>query len=300
MSFQSTGPRSISTKTMRIPKDIPQNITEKVRERAFLPSFSGSLTIEASLALPVFIFFAVCIVHFLLLISLQADIQIHVEEAARDIGKALYIAKDSETEALAIANPLTIKAKIMDASLSERIDNSQVRGGSSGIHTLLSGYDSESGKLSIIVTYAYDFPYLPDGIGNLNFMQKCICRAWIGRDLCESSGVSHADGSGKDGHTVYVTPNGTAYHTSPSCPYLDLSIEAVPADHIENMRNRSGGRYGKCSCADDNSGVYYVTGYGILYHSDLNCPSLKRTVEAVDISETEGRHICPKCAAHGD
>lgn len=300
MSFQMIGPRSISTKTMRIPKDIPQSITEKVRERAFLPSFSGSLTIEASLALPIFIFFAVCIVHFLLLISLQADIQIHAEEAARDIGKALYLAKDSEAEALAIANPLTIKAKIMDETLSERIDNSQIRGGASGIHTLLSGYDCESGLLSIIVTYAYDFPYLPDGIGNLDFMQKCICRAWIGRDLCEGEGSGSAHESGKDGHTVYVTPTGTAYHTSPSCPYLDLSIEAVPADHIDNMRNRSGGRYGKCSCADEHSGVYYVTGYGILYHSDLNCSNLKRTVEAVDISEAEGRHICPKCAAHGE
>lgn len=303
MSFQTTGPQSISTRLLRIPKDIPQKVNLMVRERAFLPSFSGSLTIEASLTLPIFIFFAVCIVHFLLLISLQADIQIHVEEAARDLGKALYVAKNSEAEALAIANPLTIRTKIMDAPLSERADNSRIRDGASGISTLLSNYNAESGILNVIVTYEYDFPYLPEGIGNLFFCQKCRCRAWIGRDLCESDGNGNCapDGNGdQDGQTVYITPSGSAYHTTPSCPYLDLSIEAVPADHIHNLRNHSGGKYGKCSCAEDNASIYYVTGYGILYHSDLNCYKLKRTVEAVDISETEGRHICPKCAAHGD
>lgn len=300
MSFHAIRSKPISNRSLRIPKDIPQKICPRIRERAFLPSFSGSLTIEASLSLPIFIFFSVCIVHFLLLIFLQADIQIHAEETARDIGKALYVAKDSETEALVIANPLTIRAKLLDEELTDRLDSSQVNGGSAGVSTLLSSFDLSSGILNVVVTYEYDFPYLPDGIGDLNFIQKCRCRAWIGRDLCESGNGSD-DGADHDNEkqTVYITPTGSAYHTSVSCPYLDLSIQTVSSDSMEHLRNKGGGKYGKCSCAEDHASVYYITGYGILYHSDLNCSNLKRTVQAVDISEAEGRHACPKCSSGG-
>lgn len=304
MSFHLTGQSSISKKISNIPRNLPQIIISLVRERAFLPSFSarcisGSLTIEASLALPIFIFFSVCIVHFLLLISLQGEIQVRLEETARDMGKNLYITSDSETAALAAANPLTVRAGILNDELSQRIDNSCIRGGASGLSTFLTSYDYEIGILDIVVTYTYDFPYLPEGIGAVSFMQRCRSRAWIGRELSEGKGGESKEDE-TEHKTVYITPTGSAYHTSTSCPYLDLSIHSVDTSLLDSSRNASGGKYGKCSCALEGASSYYVTDYGILYHSDLSCSNLKRTVQAVDITEVGGRHLCSKCAATGE
>lgn len=299
MSFQPTGPCLFSQNPYLLQDDIPQKKHPRSQERAFLPSFFGSLTIEASLALPVFLFFSVCIIHFLILLYLQADIQIHLEETARDLGKIAYTVKDSESASLAAINAVTIRSKILDEELSEHIEHSAINGGVAGFFTGLSSYERTSGSLDIIATYTYAFPFLPAGIGNLHFRQKCSCRAWIGLALNQNS-ANEDNPEETEGKTVYITPTGNAYHLSASCPYLDLSITSISSSELNRARNRSGRIYGKCSCADSGVASYYVTGYGILYHSDLNCSRLKRTVMAVDISEVGTRHQCPKCGTKGE
>ena len=45
------------------------------------------------------------------------------------------------------------------------------------------------------------------------------------------------------------------------------------------------------------SNFYYVTEYGIKYHTKLNCSALKRTVRRELYEEVKDRyHACPKCA----
>ena len=300
MSFHFYKANYISNNKSVVPSGIPQTINPSVFERTLKTSFSASLTIEASLALPLFIFFSVCIVHFLILIYLQEDIQLHLEEAARDLSRSLYVSS-SQTSSLVQFNLITVRAKVLDNELTTRLDKSQVQSGSSGLSLLLSSYDDSSGQLDLVATYVYEFPYLPGKSAKLSFMQQCRCRAWIGLELCEdsrgASSSSASSDSDSDSQTVYITPSGTAYHLSASCNYLDLSIQTVSADSIDSLRNASGGRYTRCSCAESGAGSYYVTDYGEQYHSSLTCSDLKRTVTAVDIEDVEGRHLCPKCAA---
>lgn len=282
---------SIAEITRSNPKSVHQAF-----KKAFSHSLGAGLTIEASIALPVFLFFFACMIHFLILISLQADIQTHIDEAARKIGKQLYALRDSQAASAAAASSFALRAAILDDSLSEKIKNSQISGGISGVHTVLSGYDDETGDLDIIVTYTYKFPYLPKGVGKLNLSQSCSCRAWIGTELKDT----RADDSNEDSSDkiVYITPTGSAYHITPSCSYLDLSIRTVSASSIGSLRNHSGSRYEKCSCASSGASSYYVTDYGELYHSDLTCKGLKRTVTAVPLSDVGSRHECSKCGSN--
>lgn len=287
---------SKNTKNEITVKGISQSqLSHPVRsERTFSAAPLGSLTIEASLVFPLFLFFSVCIMHFLILLLLQSDIQVHLEEAARRITKREYAAQCEDALTTLNTNILTIRADVLDDELSGRINRSLIPGGTSSFHTELSSYDPETGILDIVATYTYRFPYIPEKIGTVRFLQRCRCRAWIGHELKDSNPGSTVSGE-TDGSTVYITPNGTVYHTSPQCPYLDLSIKSVAVKDIPSLRNADGSIYGKCSCFVKGSAYAYVTSYGILYHSDTNCPSLKRTVLEIDISKAGSRKPCSKC-----
>ena len=268
----------------------------------------GSLTIEAALSLPIFLFFIIAVFYFLMIIFLQSDIQLHMEETARSMGKQAYLLErldglaveeegvDAETKSLLAAgiNPLVIKTCILKTDLSKIIDSSRIVGGTGGFYTYHSSYDDQEGILDIIAHYNYRIPFLPGDMGQVKLSQRCRSHTWIGRELRKQAGGKEADE--QETKTVYVTEYGTVYHLSKDCHYLDLSVHTVSAGNIAAARNANGGKYYPCTCAKHAAASsYYVTDYGTNYHADLSCSGLKRTIREVDISEVGNMHVCPKC-----
>ena len=65
---------------------------------------------------------------------------------------------------------------------------------------------------------------------------------------------------------------------------------------LEEKRNESGGRYYPCElCEPGETGLVYLTQWGGKYHGRSDCPSIKRTVFIVPISEAGGRPPCRSC-----
>ena len=256
---------------------------------SFKKPLRASLTIEAALVLPLFMFFIAAITYLLVIISLQSDIQLAMEEAARSLGKTAYLTKETYTDTA--INYLTIRNAVLTDELKEEIDNSQIKRGTNGVSSLLSSYDEDSGILDIVLTYTYDIPFLADDIGDLTFLQRIRSRAWIGEE------ISGEEGSSEDGQIVYVTPTGTVYHTTKDCSYLDLSVTSISYDSVSSARNKSGSKYSACSycCKSSSYETVYITDYGTSYHSTLSCSRLKRTIIAIDISEVGDRTPCSKC-----
>ena len=280
------------------------------KERAFPAAFrkKGSLVIEAALTLPVFLFFVIAVIYFLMIIFLQSDIQVHMEEAARSIGKQAYLADqldvlssddgDLDAESISLLkagiNPLTIKTWILKDGLGQKINASRIKGGTGGLYTFHSSYDEEEALLDIVVHYNYHVPFLPESIGVIQLSQRCKSHVWTGRELSRQEGGKNAEENKTQ--TVYVTEYGSVYHTSKDCHYLDLSIHTIGINEVGDARNVNGGKYYPCSCAKHaSSGNVYVTDYGTNYHADLNCSGLKRTIREIDLSEVGEMHICPKC-----
>ena len=253
------------------------------------PALHASLTIEAALALPIFMLFTTAILYLLVILSLQADIRLAMEEALRDLGKQAYLAQAEDTETG--INYLTIRAAVLSDELKERIEGSRIENGTDGFSTSLSSYDDETGILDIVAAYTYEIPFLPEDIGSLKFVQRVRGRAWIGED------ISGDEGSSAEGLIVYITPTGTVYHTTTSCPYLDLSISQISFENVSSERNKSGSKYTACTscCKKSTYESVYITDYGTNYHSTLSCSKLKRTVLAVDISQVGARAACSKC-----
>lgn len=96
---------------------------------------------------------------------------------------------------------------------------------------------------------------------------------------------------------VYITENGMVYHRSPSCNYLELSIQTVSSGNLNALRNKNQGIYHACErCVSGKAKEnVYVTDYGDRYHNSLSCSGLKRTVYMVPVSEAVGKGVCAKC-----
>ena len=265
----------------------------------------GSLTVEAAVVIPLFLLFMAAILSFFLLLSLQAEIQLSMEETARSFGKKAYLAehlsasssgKDAEEEAAGVLsagiNPFTIKAQMMEGGFAETLDASRIRGGADGLYVYHSNYDRKEGILDIVVNYTYVFPFLPERFGAVRFVQRCRTHVWTGKRLKDSKGAE------TEAKTVYVTPSGSAYHLSTGCPYLDLSVRAVSGTEVDALRNKDGKIYYRCTDCCRKGGLHgqvYITDYGTSYHADLQCSGLKRSVEAVPLSEVGSRHVCSRC-----
>ena len=277
----------------------------------------GSLTIEASLVLPIFMLFFTALISLMVMISLQLDIQAGMEETARSIGKKAYIiyayenglsgkasdpaetkeSLDSDTKSLMSAgiNAAAVKLWLLsDKELSSKVENSDICGGAGGLYTHETTFDEDSGILDMVVYYDYKVPWLPSIFGTIRFVQRSRSHVWTGVSINDSKSAEETES-----RTVYITPTGTVYHLSASCSYLDLSIRAVSVSEVASLRNKSGGKYEQCSCCKKVSGYtnVYVTDYGTNYHASLSCSGLKRTVMAIDISEAGSRRVCSKCKA---
>ena len=100
--------------------------------------------------------------------------------------------------------------------------------------------------------------------------QQTIYRKWTGWK--DELGIQDGD------RWVYIAEQGTVYHKTSGCTYLNLSIQSVEDVQIAEYRNESGEKYHKCElCADkiNKFGRVYITNYGNKYHTDLNCSGIK-------------------------
>ena len=124
--------------------------------------------------------------------------------------------------------------------------------------------------------------------------QEAKARKWVGFDASEYTW---------DGIYVYITPTGDVYHTNINCSYLNPSIRAISSRELITARNSSGAKYYPCKhCkGNENKGTVYITDFGTIYHSDINCNTLKRTIKKVLYEDVKDlRRPCSKCGSMGE
>lgn len=162
----------------------------------------------------------------------------------------------------------------------------------SGMISEISFRDSNFSGDEIIacVSYQICMPVSFGQWGHLPVKHQVVCKKWTGRK-------EHGSGTG-DSEYVFVTPYGTAYHASLSCPYLNLSVKSVSEAEVKSLRNKDGGIYYPCSCVKHKNSNVYVTDYGTFYHENPGCYRLKRSVSKIFRSETGSRHPCNKCTTY--
>lgn len=263
-----------------LPKIYPRQVfPDEHKETPSCTCRKASYTLEAAVIFPIVAGFIVFILMYFRILQVQTGVSAALTYASRMTAVEACVV-DSEPALLLSAEGLMI-SKLKD---NEQVEN-YVQGGVAGISLLKSDFSGENVELRAEYTVKLPFNFFE--ISEYSVSQTSLSRKWIG----QTSGS-------ETGSYVYITDFGSVYHKSKSCSYLDLSINSVNISDIAPLRNKSGAKYSACSkCVAKNmaDSKVYITDYGTLYHSDISCSALKRTIHIVKLSEVDGMSACSKC-----
>lgn len=272
--------------------DRKMNIVQKRRAFPFSSLKNrGSMTVEASMVLPIFLFFMMTLLMAIEMVRLQSNLfaglgsseAIHMEEQIRRVlqDQPLLDQFDADTVEEYLNGQENGRLCLL-GSISVR-NQSDVRG---------------NGRIEVGVQYQikpfiYWLPIGNSDGGGLRFQDQLFVHDFNGY-----RGPIEGDYREEE-EIVYITENGARYHTDTGCVSLHISVQTVHSSELSAMRNQSGGRYYPCErCRPSKSGVFFLTRDGDRYHRGADCSSLKRTVRAVTLEEAVrmGRTVCSKCS----
>lgn len=253
----------------------------------------ASLTVEASLALPIFI---AAIVVFLFVLQVM-QLQLHIQKALynqtmKASGYAYYLTiADMSYKAEQVLEEEYIKYSVIKELGKDYLDGSCIERGSKGFTLNMSGNPGE-GLVDVAMQYKVQIPFDILGIGKLKLVSRIRCHTWIG----------NVDGKDEDDSAkAYVTANGTVYHTHRDCTYITSDVESCAASGVAGLRNSSGAKYYACRtcCRNETAGLtkVYYTKYGTRYHSSATCSNLHSNVYVMKLEDAKAKYRqCSKCA----
>lgn len=267
----------------------------------------GSMTVEAALVLPMFIFFFCNILGMLDIIRLQCAVFAAVRETGTMMCEYAYYLETAEASveeagidttdvpdgiSSLILSETYVRSNVQSYLGSEFMEESPLLGDSISFleSSILNGND----LISIVADYRVE-PFIPIiAPESFGLQTRFVGHAWIGYGLANDDNADEGD---ENDTTVYITPSGTVYHLSEDCTYLKPRVQSISAAGIDNQRSSNGSCYYPCeSCRPGKTGTVYYTPDGNRYHSSSSCNKIKRTIQTVHLSEIEGkRHACSKC-----
>lgn len=265
-------------------------------------SLTASMTLEAAIVLPLFIFFFINIMSVLNIIKVQSDLEAALHQTGNEItllaadikaGKeVLEDPEEIETSGLicSVGYGVYAATRVKDY-LGDSVEKSCVTGGAAGLHFYSSKVMQEGDIVDIVVDYKVHpiFPLI--GFAQFPVESRYYGHAWTGYDITKGAG-----GEDTEEELVYVTEHGTVYHRDMGCKHLKFKISSVPIDKVGEQRSLDGSKYYPCQyCGSVSAGNVFITPYGNRYHKSVSCPGLKRKIYTIPISEVGGRGPCSSC-----
>ncbi len=262
----------------------------------------GSITVEASLVLPLFIFFFVNVLTLFNIVKVQSDMEAALHQTGSEmslmafdlrLGEGLLGDSDgSAIDSLAGAAGVLFAREKIRGYLGEGIEKSCVTDGYNGISFLQSRILLGNDIIDIVMDYKVH-PMIPFiGFKEFPVEARYYGHAWIGYDITEGFGSEE-----NEEEMVYVTETGEVYHRDTDCVHLRIKPRSVDFSELKKLRNNDRKKYYPCEYCGGKVGAgnVFVTDYGEKYHSSLNCPGLKRKIYTIPISEVGGRRPCSRC-----
>ncbi len=263
----------------------------------------ASMTVEASVVLPLFLFFFLNLGCAIEMIRLHSNL----EFALCDIGKRMavygYVMEEDQEQAETASGLLGeledfafsytyVRDEIIDYLGADYLENSPLAEGSKGLQFLESEIFDNGDCFEMVVTYKVAPLNSIVGVGAFRMANKYYGHLWNGyripraEELCENETI------------VYVAENGIVYHESEECSHLLLSVHEVSLQEAYDSRNMDGGRYTlcmRCGKGEMKRNVY-ITDEGDNFHYSEDCPGLKRTIYVMTKEAAEKYRPCGRCA----
>ena len=265
---------------------------------ASLISCKGSLTIEAALVLPLFLFAMIALIYMTEVVRFSSNLDSAMSETAREASVYCYpymelsgktdIGGPAGSKILGLAGA---KAVVLSRLGKDYISESPVRKDSGGISFIHSNVLKDE-MIDLVAVWKTDIPFIPDELRAVKVIDRARVRAFTGYDNTHRS----SEKTDEDETIVFVTDYGRVYHRDRNCSHLKLNIESVNRSDLKARRNDYGGKYYECEyCGRKCGEKCFITTDGDRYHSSLTCPGLKRGIHEVFLSDTE----LPPCSSCG-
>lgn len=277
---------------------------------------SAGMTVEASIVLPLFMFFFINLGCAMEMIRLHGNLQLalwnvgnkmcvygHVVGSSEQSGISNDADQKSEwwDELRDIAFSYTyIKSQVVGFSGENYLEASPLRQGISSLQfweSDLSGkteFEANGNVIDIVMTYQVapwvEIPFVKP----FRMCNRYYGRIWNGYDV-----ESNAPETNKEEDMVYIAENASVYHETRDCTHLKLTIREITLDQAETERNVNGARYSECrKCRKKQIGNHvFVARYGDSYHYDRDCSGLKRTIYTIPRKEAVKKYNpCSRCA----
>lgn len=260
----------------------------------------ASMTVEAAIVLPLFLFFFLNLSCAIELMRLHSNFQF----ALTDIGNrmAVYGHAFLEKEQIPEENNEFLE-ELKDIAVSytyirneiiaylgrEYLKEAPLAEGVSGIQLWESEIFNGQDCVEIIVTYEAAPLSRLVGFGSFRMFNRYYGHAWNGYQIPRRE---------ESPEQVYVAENGVVYHEDEECTHLYLSVRKVSMQEAFESRNAHGERYTPCQrCRDSTTKVWvYITEDGDKVHYEENCPGLKRTVYVLSGEQAKKYKPCNRCA----
>jgi hypothetical protein len=276
----------------------------------------ASLTVEAALVMPIFLFSIFTFLYIIQIFTMQERIQSAITKMGLNLAKTAYFYQDFPdiTEAVnfdksvfgndidlgiddltdQIMSGCTLKLFAKKYLDNDWINHTCIFGGFDGIDFFQSKISNDEGYIDIVLIYKVRIPIRILALSDMTMIQRVKLRTWTGYQV----DPGYTTGENRDGTIVYITETGQVYHKSKECSHLKLSISAVTGIP-DSLRNNNGAKYKKCEeCSKGKLNpyaTYYITSYGTRYHTTRTCSGLKRSIREISISEVGSRRPCSRC-----
>ena len=275
---------------------------KRVLSSASLKAGSASLTIEAAMALPLFLFAVIILMMPMKLLNdgrkVQTALEITGEELSQYVSVLKELEKGEDLNAAGVnelpdsfLNGMTeqgillyVRMKMGRYDVCEYLDS---------VSFSRSSILKDNETIDLIMDYRIRMPFTVLGLKRINMTARCCRRAWIGNTLLNNEESDHSE------EMVYVGRDSTRYHKKRTCHYLYNHIKAVNKKDLESMRNINGGKYKPCSrCAGlaEEGSVVYIMPSGEKYHSNKDCTAITAYVRLVPLSEVAHLGACSYCS----
>lgn len=270
----------------------------KCRDLPVSSFLKGSLTVEAAIALPLFLFALISVIFIGEAVRFSGNLSSALLESAEKLSVYAYAGDklsgmDNAGALGGKAISLTLGKSLAVSELGRGyVEESPVENGVSGLSFIHSSVLGPDQMIDLNAVWRMKTPVPLPGVTGFKVIDRARIRAFTGYD-----NTGKRDRYKDEEEIVYITERGTVYHRKRSCPHLNISIHKTDRGSVGALRNSGGGKYYPCEyCGGGSSGTLYVTDDGDRYHTKISCPGLKRTVKAVPISEVGGRGPCHDCS----
>lgn len=282
----------------------------------------ASMTVEAAVVLPLFLFFFLNLGSVVEMIRFHGNMQLALWDVGNELAICAYVEESKKTAAdkeVTVAEGAGeessgevaeaereeaawwwklgeiaftqsyVKNRLLQSLGELYVDNSPVVYGSDGLSLWESDVVNANGEIEMIVTYGVKAPFGLVAFRETRMANHYFAHGWNGYEIPVGSRI------------VYVAQNGVVYHLSEECTYLKLTVRKIGREELQMERNQSGARYVPCEkCAkEDIPEEVYITKEGDCYHYIQECSGLKRTVLQMWLEEVEDLRLCSRCGKSG-